>query len=191
MTTPTSTNPRRYVVGFLFNEDLSEVLLIRKNKPEWQAGRLNGIGGKVEPGETNHEAMQREANEEAGLNTNLQWTDVAVLHFDADADPTVEHCLLHVFAARDNDDEDFHMAKTMTEERIERVLTSYLPSSVLPNLHWMVPLALAAVARPEEPRHCRTPMPLLASSEAMGDLRKAIATSRYNPERDTLMGMVA
>jgi hypothetical protein len=36
-----------YVVGFAFDTD-GRVALIRKNRPEWQAGRLNGIGGHVE-----------------------------------------------------------------------------------------------------------------------------------------------
>lgn len=55
-----------YVVGFLFNHDLSQVALIRKIKPQWQAGKLNGVGGKIEPGETPLEAMVREFKEETG-----------------------------------------------------------------------------------------------------------------------------
>lgn len=53
---------RKYVVGFLFWKDW--VLLLIKNKPDWQAGKLNGIGGKVEPGENFLAAMVREWNEE-------------------------------------------------------------------------------------------------------------------------------
>lgn len=56
----------RYVVGFMFTTDLSKVLLILKNKPEWQSGKLNGIGGKVEDGETFHAALAREFLEETG-----------------------------------------------------------------------------------------------------------------------------
>lgn len=59
-----------YVLGFIFSPDFKDVLLIRKNKPENQAGKLNGIGGKVEDGETSHEAMVREGEEETGLNTD-------------------------------------------------------------------------------------------------------------------------
>ena len=40
----------RMVVGFAFTEDRRSVILIRKNRPEWQAGRLNGVGGHIEPG---------------------------------------------------------------------------------------------------------------------------------------------
>ncbi len=39
------------VAGFLFDESRERVVLIKKQKPEWQSGRLNGVGGKIEPGE--------------------------------------------------------------------------------------------------------------------------------------------
>jgi 8-oxo-dGTP diphosphatase len=55
-----------YVVGYLFSEDTLQVLLIRKNRPTWQAGRLNGVGGHIEPGESPEEAMCREFKEETG-----------------------------------------------------------------------------------------------------------------------------
>jgi 8-oxo-dGTP diphosphatase len=57
----------RYVVGFGFTKDKQKVLLINKLKPEWQKGLLNGIGGKIENGETPIEAMNREAYEESGI----------------------------------------------------------------------------------------------------------------------------
>jgi 8-oxo-dGTP diphosphatase len=57
-----------YCLGFPFTRDRRRVLLIRKKRPAWQAGRLNGIGGKVEPGETAYQAMCRECPEETGLN---------------------------------------------------------------------------------------------------------------------------
>lgn len=60
-------SPVSYVVGFLFSPCLTRVALITKNRPAWQAGLLNGIGGKVEPGENPLAAMVREFNEEAGL----------------------------------------------------------------------------------------------------------------------------
>lgn len=44
-----------------------EVLFIHKNRPAWQAGRLNLPGGGIEPGETPEEAAVRELQEEAGL----------------------------------------------------------------------------------------------------------------------------
>lgn len=68
----------QYVVGFVFTPDYSKVWLMKKQKPEWQKGKLNGIGGKIEKNETPLAAMIREAKEETGLETP-QWKEFAVL----------------------------------------------------------------------------------------------------------------
>ena len=44
----------------------NDVLLVRKDKPEWQKGLLNLPGGKIEEGETDIEAAERELKEETG-----------------------------------------------------------------------------------------------------------------------------
>lgn len=54
-----------YTAAFLFWRD--QVLLVQKNRPEWQAGLWNAIGGKVEDGETLEQANVREFGEETGL----------------------------------------------------------------------------------------------------------------------------
>jgi 8-oxo-dGTP diphosphatase len=65
----------KYVLGFLFKADDSSVVLIRKTKPKWQAGLLNGIGGKMEDGENPAQAMIREFAEETGVDTSdIGWT---------------------------------------------------------------------------------------------------------------------
>ena len=42
----------KYVAGFLFSNDYKYVALIKKEKPAWQKGKLNAIGGKIELGES-------------------------------------------------------------------------------------------------------------------------------------------
>jgi 8-oxo-dGTP pyrophosphatase MutT (NUDIX family) len=54
----------RYVLGFVFSQACDRVLLIWKNRPAWQKDKLNGIGGKIEAGETPKQAMEREFTEE-------------------------------------------------------------------------------------------------------------------------------
>jgi 8-oxo-dGTP diphosphatase len=61
---PVNTN---YVVGFIFSPDFKSVLLVEKKKPKWQVGLLNGVGGKIEIGEGELDAMIRECKEETGL----------------------------------------------------------------------------------------------------------------------------
>jgi 8-oxo-dGTP diphosphatase len=62
----------RYVVGYLFNNDGTAVILLRKTHPEWQAGKLNGVGGRVEENETPAACIEREFLEETGVPCN-QW----------------------------------------------------------------------------------------------------------------------
>lgn len=57
-----------YVLGFAFRHDNSKsVAMILKKKPDYQAGKYNGIGGHVEENETYHGAMVREFKEESGV----------------------------------------------------------------------------------------------------------------------------
>jgi ADP-ribose pyrophosphatase YjhB (NUDIX family) len=57
----------KYVCCFLFSHCGKYVYLIRKKRPNWQLGYLNGVGGKVEKGESCETAMIREIYEEAGV----------------------------------------------------------------------------------------------------------------------------
>jgi ADP-ribose pyrophosphatase YjhB (NUDIX family) len=45
----------------------AEVLVVRKDRPEWQVGRYNLVGGKIEDGETPEQCAIRELKEESGL----------------------------------------------------------------------------------------------------------------------------
>lgn len=64
----------RMVVGFMFDEKLENVVLIRKLRPEWMKGLLNGVGGKIEEGESPIDAMAREYQEETGVETfSFDW----------------------------------------------------------------------------------------------------------------------
>lgn len=69
---------KRYTVGFIFDNDLSHVLLIKKTKPAEQAGLFNGIGGKFEDYDIDAaHCVSREVNEEAGLNISAEnWAEL-------------------------------------------------------------------------------------------------------------------
>lgn len=77
-----------YVGGFLFSKELDKVVLIIKNKPDFLKGKLNPVGGKVEQGESNIEAIIREFKEEAGAEiydwkgyTTFSHRDFAIHYF--------------------------------------------------------------------------------------------------------------
>lgn len=58
---------QKYVVGFCFSVDHSHVAIMLKNRPDYQAGLHNGLGGKVEQDEKPKHAMAREFEEETGV----------------------------------------------------------------------------------------------------------------------------
>jgi len=65
----------KYVCGFMFNQERTHVALINKLRPSWQYNKLNGVGGRIEDGESPEEAMSREFMEEAGV-PDTKWERV-------------------------------------------------------------------------------------------------------------------
>lgn len=120
------------VCGFLFDAD--SVLLIKKRRPSWQIGRLNGVGGRVEPGESIDDAMSREFREETGLDIDpLRWAHLGAILFDKGT--------IHFFRAR-MQSSVLDRAESKTDERVVRVpLCSFHEENLIPNLHWLIPLA--------------------------------------------------
>ena len=62
---------QEFVLGFIFNKDLTKILLIKKNRgPKGlnsMKNRINGIGGHMEKNESFYDSIQRECLEETGL----------------------------------------------------------------------------------------------------------------------------
>lgn len=123
---------KQYVCGFYFIDD--NVVLIRKNKPEWQAGKLNGVGGAIEPEEYPIDAMRREFREEASKHTSAdEWRFFALLR--------TNDCEIHFYSA-------YGSASGIcsgTDEAIYFVEVDTVAHHpiVLPNLKWLIPLALS------------------------------------------------
>lgn len=138
---------KQYVVGFMLDHPRENVVLIRKNRPEWQAGRLNGVGGKVEPGETREDAMVREFGEETGMATlawawdqicTIAWPDDAVRV--GDAEPTT--CTF--FRAVDVQGCRLEEAVTSTTDElvvVRNIMDVIAHDRIIPNLRWLLPLA--------------------------------------------------
>jgi len=121
-----------YVCGFAFSPDTLEVALIEKAKPEWQRGQWNGIGGKIEPGETPNEAMAREFAEETTLS-------IPVTHWEPFAVITGPDYRVYFFRALN---EPIRHCVTATDERVQRWAVDALPDKMIANLRFLIPLAL-------------------------------------------------
>jgi 8-oxo-dGTP diphosphatase len=123
--------PIKYVVGFCFDAETENVALIKKNRPEWQAGRLNGVGGKIEQDETPFHAMVREFKEETGV-LITEWEQYAVWQ-GANTE-------LYYFRART--DEVYNVKTMESEEVMLYPVQNFAARNIIPNLAWAIPLAL-------------------------------------------------
>ena len=124
-----------YTLGFMFAGE--QVALIRKRKPEWQNGALNGIGGKIHDGEDPRLAMVREFGEETGFLTQpAAWTLFCVMR---GADWSVRcYYAFHSLAP----------LRTCTQEEIVIVKLDELANwKHVHNLTWLLPLALDCAKR--------------------------------------------
>ena len=122
----------RFVAGFAFSADGGKVALVRKNRPRWQRGRLNAIGGSIEAGESEVQAMRREFREETGVDLPEEaWQPCVVLGND-----DFEVTFFRTFQA------DLGAVWTMTDEEILVVPSLPIDQDALPNLHWLLPMCL-------------------------------------------------
>lgn len=129
-TFPQGNSMTTYVAGFRVDSD-GFTLLIEKLKPAWQAGKLNGIGGKIEPGEVAVGAMVREFEEETGIATEpSEWTMTVII--------TGKDFRVYFFMSRGSIGE----WRQMEAEQIRVAHTLELPVNVISNLRWLIPLSL-------------------------------------------------
>ena len=121
-----------YAVGFLHDDQ--GVVLVRKNRPEWQAGLLNGVGGHFE--EYDHyplNTMIREFHEEAGVRVE-GWE-----HFLTLKGP---YATIWCYALKDDWDL-MSMIDSQTDEQVSLYTFEELETGqeqTVPNLKWIIPL---------------------------------------------------
>jgi 8-oxo-dGTP diphosphatase len=142
---------RHYVCGFLFTPEIGDlgkqsVALIKKNRPKWQAGLYNGIGGKVEDGEELIHAMVREFKEETNALVP-SWTPFCKLIHSAIVSKSMPSgpWTVHFFKAF----QYIELSQT-TDEQVRwwnvQATANRLNNYFVPNLHWLIPMALEDIS---------------------------------------------
>lgn len=125
-----------YTCGFLHCVTTDRILLLRKEKPLWQRGKLNGIGGKIELGEDPLSAMRREWSEETQRDITPQWELFATLHFP--------EAKVHFFRAQVNREVGLPTDGESNDvgEMFMWVARDALPHvmNIIPNLIWIIPM---------------------------------------------------
>jgi 8-oxo-dGTP diphosphatase len=119
-----------YVLALLFTADRGRLVLVRKTRPAWQAGRVNALGGKLAAGESPLDAARREVEEEAGVRVD-EWEEFLVWE-----DPVYRMHALRAFS-------DAALgARTAEDQEVFLAAVDSLPPNLIDNLRWLVPLAL-------------------------------------------------
>lgn len=146
---------KHYVLGFAFNEAKTKVVLIKKNRPAFQKGKLNGVGGKIETIDfllkfnttivtpnSARRAMVREFKEETGVLTNPEdWDYFGKQTFENDklGGTAVVHCF-SLFSDK------MMKCKTMESELVLIVSTKLIsnsdPFEIMPNVPMLMAIAL-------------------------------------------------
>lgn len=131
-----------YVCGFLLDLN-DQLLLVEKLKPDWQAGRLNGIGGKVEFGEEPVLAMIREWSEEVG-SPHTSWEEFCRIEG--------ANFGVHFYKGKTEMPHWARLKERDTNDVGEKLVTvgkSLVPQMrTIPNLKWLVPLAFDDIYEP-------------------------------------------
>ena len=125
---------KHYTIGALFSKDFKYVLLIEKQRPAWQKGKLNFPGGHIEDGETAVECISREFEEETGLLIQSQdWKHIGKINND-------QNYFVEFFATVYR--QEYGLAKIKTDEVCDWYKCQTLPNNVITNLRWLVPFAI-------------------------------------------------
>lgn len=121
-----------FVLALLYSADRRQIVLMRRTRPAWQAGRVNALGGRLVAGESAAMAARREVREECGVDV-AEWETVLVWE-DAEY-------VMHVMRAVSERARD---ARMLEDQEVFLADVDALPANVIDNLRWLVPLALDA-----------------------------------------------
>jgi 8-oxo-dGTP diphosphatase len=129
-------------LGFIYTPDYQYVLLIRKQKPVSHAGKLNGLGGKLEADESMRQCLSREVKEESLLDIDPEsWQPIATMSWQewyVEVFATVYHGQLEDIAS-------------LGSEEVGWYKVCELPKEVISNLPWLIPLGVDVLTNDAPP----------------------------------------
>jgi len=126
---------QRYCLGFAFVPAKAGVVLIRKERPEWQAGKFNGVGGKVEDRELPIDGMVREFFEETGCFViPTRWTERGALQG--------KEYIVYVYTCELGSTEEFF---TKTDEEVQLKDVVGYTGDWLPHVEGLINLCLMSI----------------------------------------------
>lgn len=136
---------QEYSLGFMFSPTGNYVVLLEKARPDWQKGKLNGVGGHVEQGETPDAAIIREFYEETGVQ-HEEWIKFAIMDMKGRA---IIHCYKSF-------SEKFLSVDTKTDEQVAiykltEVIQGEFTDKMIPNLKYLIQIALDSEISTTEP----------------------------------------
>jgi len=124
---------KEFTLGFIFDSSHKKVLLVHKQKPEWQKGKINGIGGKLEDGESHVACISRETREESCLIIPEDaWVFLGLLS-------TKNSWRIHTYMT--TYEGEMTDAQKGDHEEIEWFSCDELPEECIANLRWIIPFA--------------------------------------------------
>lgn len=131
---------KKYSLGFAFDQKLEHVVLIEKTHPSFLAGKLNGLGGKLEDKDNGFlmRCHRREFFEECGLPTDDGSWRYFAKFFQRFGDFEV-FCYYAILL-----DSMIESVCSMTEEKVAIYRVQDIPGlPVMPNLRWLIPMAIS------------------------------------------------
>ncbi len=128
----------KYVLIFcshIDSYDAERFIVVQKDRPSWQKGRLNLPGGKIEKGETAYQAAIRELYEETGIANTIRMEESGTVGG--------EHFIIHCFTCFTTKN-----AIKPREGETETVTWQYWSDirhdkNLMPNLRVIIPLMMA------------------------------------------------
>jgi len=124
-----------YTIGIYFNKSFTHVVLILKNRPQWQKGLHNFPGGHKESHESIKECITREFEEECGIKTMFDdWWFIGEIYNNKN-----DYTVSILTAIKEEVHGDI---KTNEDQIVKWVPVNQLPKKRIANIQWLVFFAL-------------------------------------------------